>query len=562
MNQSDDIRKTQKSFARKAQAEPKHRFQDLWHILCREDWIKSALVRTLASIGARTTGVDGMSKSDLKSGTQQTDFIKSLRSELKSGHYQPMPVRRASIHKPGKSDKHPLGAPTIKDRVVQELLRMLMEPIWESDFLDCSNGFRPGRTTMDCIAVCCSRIQKRTKYDWVIEGDMRRCIDRIHHKKLVGLVRRRIADQRVIQLIDAFLKAGVMEDGLFQETPAGIRQGGILSPLLANIYLHELDRWWWEKYGSLSLSEKARRRKREEGSFILTRYAADFIVLCSGAKESARQFEQEMKSFLGQELHLELSEGDTQITHVTGGFDFLGFHIQRAEPKDHRSWLRVTPAHESQQRLRDTIRKMTDRALAWEPVPDKIQAINRVLRGWGYYYRHVTSSLSRGRLDWYVSQRMLKWLCERHKGMGRRSILKKYYIRQGERKNWGCKDGQAIVHLFRLRDIQHRSCPRRKPANPYLKDDTVPDSDFNRPHIGTRDRAASRSKAGGKEAGNQALTRDNHCCTQCGSPEESAIHDVKAGGGIRPGNPQTLCQECHEKTPSYGVSGKPKQNGM
>jgi len=229
MNQSNDIRLTQKSFARKAQAEPEHRFQDLWHILCREDWIKTALARTLTNSGSRTAGVDGISKKDLNTDAKQVAFTASLQSELKSGTYEPMPVRRTWIPKPGKSEKRPLGIPTIKDRVVQEMLRMLMEPIWENDFLDCSHGFRPGRRTMDCIETLYSRIQPRNKYYWVIEGDIRKCFDRIHHKKLIELVRKRIADKRVVQLIDAFLKAGVMEDGFLQETPEGTPQGGIIT---------------------------------------------------------------------------------------------------------------------------------------------------------------------------------------------------------------------------------------------------------------------------------------------------------------------------------------------
>jgi len=561
MNQSDDIRKTQKSFARKAQAEPKHRFQDLWHLLSREDWIKTALASTLANSGARTPGIDGISKSDLKTDAKQAAFIESLRNELKSGNYKPMPVRRTWIPKPGKSEKRPLGIPTIKDRAVQKLLKMMLEPIWESDFLDCSNGFRPGRRTMDCISICYDRIQIRNKFYWVIEGDIRKCFDRIHHKKLVNLVQRRIADRRVVQLIDAFLKAGVMEDGLFQETPEGAPQGGILSPLLANIYLHELDRWWWEKYGSLSRYEKAKRRQGKEGNFILTRYADDFIILCNGTKESAIQVKQEMKDFLWNELHLELSEEKTHITHATEGFDFLGYHIQREEPKDSKPWLRVTPTRKSEQRLRDTIRRMTDRALEWEPVPEKIRAINRVLRGWGNYYKNVSSTLARSKMDWYVSQRMLKWLCGRHKGAGKRAILRKYYIRQGKRKNWGCNDEQDKVYLFMLRDIQHSKYRRKKLINPYLESDTIPYCEVDNPHIETWDGTISRREAQWRKARTQALKRDNYCCTQCGSTEELEVHHLKPTGGNKLDNLQTLCQKCHENTPSYGTNRSLSKTG-
>jgi hypothetical protein len=144
-------------------------------------------------------------------------------------------------------------------------------------------------------------------------------------------------------------------------------------------------------------------------------YADDFILLCNGPKAEAERLKQELREFLWDELHLELSEEKTHITHATDGFDFLGFHIRREEPVDNKPWLRVTPTRKSEQRLRDTIRKMTSRATGWEPVPEKIRAINRVLRGWGNYYKQVSSSASREELDWWVSQRMLKWLCNRHK---------------------------------------------------------------------------------------------------------------------------------------------------
>jgi RNA-directed DNA polymerase len=556
MNQSNDIRETQKSFARKAQAEPEHQFQNLWHLLCREDWIWSALTNTLANTGARTAGIDGISRSDLKSEQAQVEFITNLRDELKTGSYKPTPVRRTWIPKPGKSEKRPLGIPTIKDRVVQEAMRMLLEPIWESDFLDCSNGFRPGRRTMDCIYVCYSRIQRRNKFYWVIEGDIRKCFDRINHKKLVELVQKRIADRRIIKLIDAFLEVGVMEDGLFQETPEGTPQGGILSPLLANIYLHELDRWWWEKYGNLSRTEKSKRRYGYEGNFILTRYADDFIILCNGTKDSAEQMKQDVKEFLWNELHLELSEEKTHVTHATEGFDFLGFHIQLEQSQDNKPWLRVTPTQKNEQRLRDTIRKMTSRAYGWEMIPEKISAINRVLRGWGNYYRHVSSSSVRQKLDWYVSQRMLKWLCARHKGAGKRTILRKYLIRQGRRKNWGVEAGQGKVYLFMLRDITHSVYRRKTPDNPYLEDDAtpIPPYEMESAHIETWDGTLSQNKAEWLEHRTQALVRDNYCCTVCGSTEELEVHHVKPTGGNRLENLRTLCQKCHKKTPSYGTN--------
>ncbi len=224
----DDIRKTQESFARKAQTQPEHRFGDLYHLICREDWLRSAMEKVLSNPGSRTSGVDKISRKDLKEDEQKIAFVQTLRAELKGGAYRPQPVRRRWIPK-ANGKQRPLGIPTIKDRVVQQALKMLMEPIWESDFLDCSNGFRPGRRTMDNIRVCRSRITTQNKYLWVVEGDIKGCFDHVQHEILLRLVGQRVQDKRILLLIEAMLKAGMMENGLFQHTEEGTPQGGILT---------------------------------------------------------------------------------------------------------------------------------------------------------------------------------------------------------------------------------------------------------------------------------------------------------------------------------------------
>jgi len=270
----NDICKTQQSFARKAQAQPEHRFGDMYHLICGQEWLTVALEAILRNKGSQTAGMDGINRQKLEEETARYQFIKDLQAELKAKTYQPQPVRRQWIPK-ANGKLRPLGIPTLRDRVVQMALKMVMEPIWESDFLDCSNGFRPGRRTMDCIRVCQSRITTQNKYLWVIEGDIRGCFDNIQHTILLKLIQRRIKDQAIIELIKGMLTAGVIEQGQYQPTPTGTPQGGVLSPLLTNIYLHEFDRWWWENYGKLTLYQKAKRRKAGIGNCILTRYADD-----------------------------------------------------------------------------------------------------------------------------------------------------------------------------------------------------------------------------------------------------------------------------------------------
>jgi len=230
-----DIIKTQRSLAIKAMHNPMHKFDHLYRLICQEEWIRAALEAVLSNKGARTAGIDGMTKKDLTSEEARQAFVHELQGELREKRCQPVPVRRVYILK-SNGKRRPLGIAILKDRTVQMLLKMVLEPIWESDFLNCSNGFRPGRRTMDCIALLDSYINNRNKYYWVIEGDIQGAFDNINQEILVKLLAERVADYRILDLVTRFLKAGVMEEGLFQRTQLGTPQGAICSPLLANVY--------------------------------------------------------------------------------------------------------------------------------------------------------------------------------------------------------------------------------------------------------------------------------------------------------------------------------------
>ena len=243
-----DIIKTQRSLAIKAKYQPQHQFEHLYRLICREDWMNAALKAVLSNQGAKTAGIDGITKKTLNSNSARAEFVRELQEQLRSQQFRPLPVRRVYI--PKKDGKQrPLGIPTISDRVVQMLLKMVLEPIYESDFLNCSNGFRPQRRTQNCIALLDSYINRRNKYYWVIEGDIKAAFDSIHHEILLKILSQRIADSRLLQLVERFLKAGVMEGCLFQQTECGTPQGGICSPLLANIQRLFL---WLQKRHKLS----------------------------------------------------------------------------------------------------------------------------------------------------------------------------------------------------------------------------------------------------------------------------------------------------------------------
>jgi group II intron reverse transcriptase/maturase len=532
-----------------------------------------ALGHVLSNKGSRTAGVDGISRKDLKTVEQQTAFIAALQNDLKTGNYQPTPVRRKWIPKPGKPEQRGLGIPTLRDRVVQELLRMLMEPIWESDFLDCSHGFRPGRRTMDCIYFCYSRIQTQNKYFWIIEGDIRKCFDRINHDTLLRLIRQRIADNRIVALIKGFLKAGIMDDGLFKDTPEGTPQGGILSPLLANIYLHQLDLWWWNKFGGLTKWEKWKHRLAKQGNAILVRYADDFIILWNGTHERALALRDELKQFLWDELHLELSAEKTHVTHVTDGFIFLGFHLQWELPTDgHKPWLRVTPTKENIARFRAKIKTLTKRGTTFATQEMKFKSLNRIIRGWGNYYRNVSFSHDSRELDFWINQRVLIWLKHKHQGKGVYWLLEQYKKREVTQRynrwNFGVKGrNRETIFIAKLQDIHLRKYLRRKPEHPYLKaEESLPIEDPDTPFLEPRVINITPENMAWAETCAQVLERDEYRCTKCGRNLSSLdVHHITArrhGGTHDPENLETVCRDCHAKTPTFGrPSREEKSNG-
>lgn len=549
-----DIIKTQHSLAIKAKHNPDHQFDHLYRLICREEWIRTAIKAVLSNQGSRTAGVDGMTKKTLATETAQAELVREIQAELKSKQFRPMPVRRVYIPK-ANGKQRPLGIPTLKDRTVQMLLKMVLEPIYESDFLNCSNGFRPQRRTQDCIALLDSYINRRNKYYWVIEGDIKAAFDSIHHQILLKLMAKRIADQRLLKVIERFLKAGIMENCLVKRTDIGTPQGGICSPLLANIYLHQLDIYWWNKYGNLNRQEKERRRLRHQGNCALIRYADDFLLLTNGSKAEAMRLKNEFKTFLEEELKLELSQEKTQITHVNEGFDFLGFHVQREVSAHDRPKVLVTPAQENQKKLKLKIKEMTKRKQFQDSPLLKISALNAVLRGWINYYRHSNVKGIAKDLDFWVNQRLFTWLAKRHKLPPRR-IIEMYKLREnGRRYNLGIRNGEKYLFLYRLSDLPITKYRSRSPENPYIQGEWsmgMTLTDFPLPEqvwVGNAENSQWR------ELKETIIAERGAKCEICGSTEKLDLHHIKARkcrGKDVVENLQLLCRKCHAQTPSFG----------
>jgi RNA-directed DNA polymerase len=339
------VAEMQAKLHRWAAADPGRRFDDLFNFVHDPATLKVAFDRVAGNRGANTPGVDGLTVADVEEAIGVPGFLDGLRVALKDGSFRPLPVRERKIPKPGGAGKvRKLGIPTIADRVVQAALKLVLEPIFEADFLPVSYGFRPMRRAHDAVA----EIQRfGTKgYQWVLDADIEACFDSISHAALMGRVRARVKDKRVLTLVKAFLKAGVLTElGNREDTWTGTPQGGILSPLLANIALAVLDEHVhgpWLAGGVMSTPRRrARRRAKDLPNWRIVRYADGFVILVHGTRDDAETVREQIADVLAP-LGLRLSEAKTRIAHMSEGLDFLGFRIQWRRKRGTSKWYVYT----------------------------------------------------------------------------------------------------------------------------------------------------------------------------------------------------------------------------
>jgi group II intron reverse transcriptase/maturase len=319
------VDETQEKLAVWAQ-DPDHRFFDIYHLVYDEDWLYRAFLSVKSNSGSGTAGVDEETVEDFGENLQKN--LKDLRKSLKSESYTPSPVRRTYIPK-GDGRKRPLGIPTIRDRIVQEALRMILEPIYETDFSGSSYGFRPNRSTHDALTSVYQRLTPASPsyMPWVIDADIEGFFDNVDHRTLEQIIQDRIEDQKIRDLVWKFLKAGYVEDGETHQTILGTPQGGIISPLLANVYLNELDQWV-KQWTDTSNNEKEKRRKRGKGNWQYVRYADDFLLMTNGKKGRAEWMMEKVGSFVSEELNLMLSDKKSELRHAEDGLSFLGYELK------------------------------------------------------------------------------------------------------------------------------------------------------------------------------------------------------------------------------------------
>lgn len=409
-----------------AKSEPEQRFDDLLNLVCDPAFLRVAWHRVRSNKGARSAGVDAQTAYSVEKERGVENFLSELRADLKDRTFRPQPVRERLIPKPGTSKKRRLGIPTVRDRVVQASLKLVLEPVFEADFQPCSYGFRPKRSTQDAIAeihYLCSR-----SYEYVVEGDIAACFDEIDHSALMDRVRRRVGDKRVLRLVKAFCKAGILtEDGQDQDTITGTPQGGILSPLLANVALSVLDDHFAEAWTAMGSSPSARQTHRRKGhaTYRLVRYADDFVVVIAGTRAHAEALLKEIAEVLTP-MGLRLSEKKTVITHIDEGFDFLGFRIQRRQkPGTQRRYVYTWPSKTSVARIKSAMRTLS-RLGRDLPLSILLYRINPVLRGWTNYFRYGVSAATFNYLRAFIWRRVVSWIRHKHPQANWRQLRRRY----------------------------------------------------------------------------------------------------------------------------------------
>jgi RNA-directed DNA polymerase len=411
------VSEMQAKLHRWAAADPGRRFDDLFNFVYDPATLIVAFDRVAGNTGARTPGVDGLRVADIEEEIGVPGFLDTLRTSLKEGSFRPLPVRERMIPKPGGSGKlRKLGIPTVADRVVQAALKLVLEPIFEADFLPVSYGFRPMRRAHDAIAEI--HMLGTNGYQWVLDADIEAAFDSVSHSALLDRVRLRVKDKRVLALVKAFLKAGVLSElGENRDTRTGTPQGGILSPLIFNVAMQVLDEHLhapWENGGAMATtSQRVRRRRKGQPTRRTVRYADDFVVLVHGTRNDVEDLREEIAHVLAG-LGLRLSPAKTQVVHMSESFDFLGFRIQWRRKRGTTQWYVYTfIAARAIRSVKAKIRALTGRT-SQQDLGTVLIRLNQIMRGWANYFKHAVAKHTFKMLENFVWRRVIRMLMERH----------------------------------------------------------------------------------------------------------------------------------------------------
>jgi RNA-directed DNA polymerase len=394
----DKTRELQRTLYRAAKAEPRRRFHALHDKVHRRDVLERAWGMVRANRGA--AGIDRITIEQVeRHGVSR--LLDRLEADLKDNSYRTQPSRRVFIPKPGGEEHRPLSIPTVCDRIVQAAVKIVIEPIFEADFVPCSFGFRPKRSAHDALQVLIDETWRGAR--WVVETDIASCFEEIPHDRLMAAVEERIVDRKLLRLLRAMLRAGVMQEGSVRRSGTGTPQGGVISPLLANVYLHRLDRSW-----------------QAEGCGTMVRYADDLVVLCESERDAQRALEV-LRAILA-DLGLRPKQAKTRIVHLVEegeGLDFLGFHHRwvrgRTARSRHLCFLARWPSARAMQHARDRIRELTHRRRLLVATEVVVEDLNRFLRGWSGYFRYGNTARHLLKTRNYALGRLALFVAHRHK---------------------------------------------------------------------------------------------------------------------------------------------------
>ena len=394
----DSVRELQRTLYRAAKADPGRRFHALYDKVHRRDVVERAWELVRANRGA--AGIDKQTIADVEE-YGVSKLLDQLAADLREGRWRPLPARRVFIPKPGRDELRPLSIPAVRDRIVQAAARIVIEPIFEADMLECSFGFRPRRSQRDALQVLVDEAWGGRR--WVLESDVANCFEAIPHSQLMSAIEERIVDRQVLKLLRAMLRAGVMQDGSVTRSDTGTPQGGVISPCLCNVYLHRLDRQWAER-----------------GTGELVRFADDVVVMCRSREEAERALVALRAILL--ELGLTLKDAKTRIVELREGgegLDFLGFHhrwVRGNTPRSrHLCFLVRWPSRQAMQRARQRVREITARERLLLPVEDVIEDLNRFLGGWAGYFRYGNSARSFDTITHQAMNRLAIFVAIRHR---------------------------------------------------------------------------------------------------------------------------------------------------
>jgi len=538
-----DIGKMQRKLSLWAEQDQGRKFYGLFDLIRDMDWLHVAYDKVATNAGSKTAGCDGIAIGDFAENLEGN--LRAIRETLAGGTFEAYPVRRVYIPK-ANGKQRPLGIPSIRDRIVQEAVRMVLEPIYEADFLQNSYGFRPCRRTMDAIKHILWYTHDIKKFHWVIEGDISAYFDTINHRKLIQLLRRRVDDEKLLNLIWGFLRAGVMERKLFKDTNLGTPQGGIVSPLLANVYLHELDKYM-EKYTALSGKEKTARRKGRQANFTFVRYADDWVALGNGSKGQAVALRDEIAHFLSTELHLTLSMEKTRVTHINDGFDFLGFHIRRSMGQKGMT-TKVLISEKGLRRHQETLVAALSPSTHKEGFATKILALNSIIAGWCRYYQYVSNAST----EFHRLSYRLHWLVVHWLGGKNQISAAEVHKRFCASKQFNV--GEIVLrphdefHSRRYMERFVKPNPYTRPEEPDLAREELPDS---APWLG-----GEGNRAGMSDLRRVIIERDGFRCQRCnvivGYSNAQVDHKrpvrffKRSEDAHKVENLETLCKPCHD----------------